>query len=118
MTVAAVSGKVLVKLPARGQKFVRLTNALQIPVGSLLDTSRGKVRLTSASSKGALQSGDFTGGVFQVLQARREKGLTELRLKDASASVCQGAVVSRCHTEASTCANASASPNRTRRKSA
>lgn len=99
VTVGAVSGRVLVKLPASGQKFVRLTSVLQIPVGSLLDTSRGKVRLTSASSKGALQSGDFTGGVFQVLQARREKGLTELRLKDASASACRrarsGAVAAR-----------------------
>jgi hypothetical protein len=99
VTVAAVSGKVFIKLPAKGQRFVRLTTGLQIPVGSLVDTSRGKVRLTSATSKGALQSGDFTAGVFQVLQARREKGLTELRLKGKSVGVCprarSGAVAAR-----------------------
>lgn len=63
----------------------------QLPVGTLFDTRRGTVRLTTArNARGALQSGDFSSGVFQALQshARRRRGLTELRLKGASFRSC------------------------------
>ena len=68
-----------------------ITEARQIPVGSLLDTRKGTVRLTSArDSKGTTQNGDFAAGVFQVLQSRaaKAKGLTELRLKGSSFKNC------------------------------
>jgi hypothetical protein len=98
-----VRGRVLVRLPAgsssagaraagsRGSRFVPLREARQIPVGSLLDTRRGTVRLASArNSSGGTQSGDFSGGVFQVVQARRRnpRGLTELRLRSGSFRNC------------------------------
>ena len=55
----------------KGVRFVPITEARQIPVGSLLDTRKGTVRLTSArDSKGTTQNGDFAAGVFQVLQSR------------------------------------------------
>ena len=96
-------GDVFVSLPAKaarasasvpglkGRKFIPLRDARQVPVGSLLDTRKGKVRLTSArDSKGRSQSSDFSAGVFQVLQSRkkRARGLTELRLKGASFASC------------------------------
>ena len=69
VTVGAVGGQVLVKLP--GQGFAPLSAAQQVPVGSLLDTTHGTVRLSSAAnSRGAVQTGDFAGGVFQVAQSR------------------------------------------------
>ncbi len=97
--VVPVKGRVLVKLPGargaaaaaqKGTGFVPLTQARQIPVGSLLDTSRGKVRLTSAATGRATQTAEFTGGVFQVLQSRRrsQKGLTELKLSGGSYKGC------------------------------
>jgi hypothetical protein len=103
VNAAVVKGTVLVSLPAgasaakagtaqKGQPFVPLSGARQIPVGSVLDTSRGTARLTSATGSGSkTQSGNFAGGVFQVLQSRKrsQKGLTELRLKGSSFAPCK-----------------------------
>lgn len=105
VNVAPVKGEVLVSVSAgaarasqrtvpgiKGRRFVPLSQVRQIPVGSLLDTRRGTVKLTSArDSKGATQSSDFESGVFQVLQSRSPsaKGLTELRLKGSSFSACR-----------------------------
>ena len=103
VNVREVRGQVLVAVPAgsaraaqsvpglKGLRFVPITQARQIPVGSVLDTRKGTVRLTSArDSRGTTQNGDFAAGVFQVLQSRaaRSKGLTELRLKGSSFKGC------------------------------
>jgi hypothetical protein len=54
-----------------------------VPVGSLVDASAGVVRLTASTpAPGQLASGDFHAGIFQVLQSRAERGLTELRIRD------------------------------------
>jgi uncharacterized protein YkwD len=65
--VAAVdAGTVLVKLPGTN-KFVPLTSTQPLPVGSELDTTRGKVRVTSvADQAGDVQSADFYQGRFVV----------------------------------------------------
>jgi streptogramin lyase len=86
INVQAVSGRVLVK---QGRRFVPLTGTRQLPVGSILDTRHGVVRLTSAANtRGALQSGDFTSGIFQVAQSRRLRGLTDLNLAGGSFRGC------------------------------
>jgi hypothetical protein len=90
--VEPVSGTVLVALPGQKRRtFVPLTEARQIPIGSFLDTRRGRVRLTTATPNGGAQSGDFYAGLFQTLQSRRKKakGLTELRLKGSSFRRCR-----------------------------
>ena len=99
--VAPVSGIVYIELPTgaslsrfggaaatasatKGTGFVPLTQARQIPVGSILDTRQGTVAVTAASTaKGQLSTGDFTAGVFVLLQSRAQRGLTELDLRDA-----------------------------------
>ena len=99
VNVALVSGKVFVSVPAgsafaslavpgiKGRKFVALTAERQIPVGSLLDTRKGTVRLASASTKaGETFTGTFSAGVFAALQSR--SGLTDLRLKGSSFGPC------------------------------
>jgi hypothetical protein len=76
----------------KGLTFVPLTQDRQIPVRSFLDTKRGTVALTSATGSGSrTQSGNFSAGIFQVLQSRsrRARGLTELRLKGASFNRCR-----------------------------
>ena len=76
----------------KGQGFVPLEEAAQIPIGSFLDTRRGTVRMVNATGTGSrTQSGTFRRGVFQVLQsrARRARGLTELRLKGSSFRRCR-----------------------------
>jgi hypothetical protein len=90
MVVAAVvSGQVTVALPGRG--FVPLSELSEIPVGSVVDARRGTVRLTSArDSSGRTQSGDFSGGVFQIRQSRKRsaRGLTDLVLRGGSFKRC------------------------------
>jgi len=74
----------------KGITFVPLSEARQIPVGSFLDTRRGKLRLQSARDpRGTRQNGDFSQGLFQVLQSRRSRGLTDVVLKGASFSSCR-----------------------------
>jgi mannose-6-phosphate isomerase-like protein (cupin superfamily) len=93
VNVQVVKGKVLVR-PATGRKFVPLGGSRQIPVGSVLDTRKGTVGLTSAiNAKGATQQGQFSNGVFRVVQSRRVKarGLTELRLQGSNFQGCRAA---------------------------
>jgi hypothetical protein len=80
-----VSGKVLIKLPGGRDAFVRLANAPTIvPVGTVVDTTSGRVRLTSANPRpGSVQSGQFFGGTLQVIQDRAAGGLVSLVLRDA-----------------------------------
>jgi hypothetical protein len=69
----------------KGRAFVPLTEARQVPFGSILDTSAGVARITTAtteSAKGKLQFGDFGAGIFKLLQARRQHGLTDLNMID------------------------------------
>jgi hypothetical protein len=101
VNAAPVSGTVLVSVPAgsakaqasslKGRKFVPLTAARQVPVGSFFDTRKGTVALTSATGKGsATQSGQFLGGIFQTLQARsgKNRGLTDLKLDGGRFGAC------------------------------
>jgi hypothetical protein len=102
VNVEAVKGTVLIAVPAggsvaragvaqKGLTFVPLEEARQIPVGSFLDTKRGTVEMVSATGAGQkTQDGNFSAGLFQVLQSRkkRDKGLTELRLKGSSFKTC------------------------------
>jgi hypothetical protein len=81
VVVRVVSGKVSIKYPAgkapagTGKGFVPLTGALNIPVGSQLDTKKGRVALTSAANTGGVktQTADFYQGVFEVKQSVPKK---------------------------------------------
>jgi hypothetical protein len=99
VNVEPASGKVFVSVPAgsafaslsvpgiKGRRFVPLTKARQLPVGSIVDTRKGSLSLTSASTKaGEVFSGIFSAGVFTALQSR--SGLTDLPLKGSSFSSC------------------------------
>ena len=71
----------------KGRRFVPLTGARQMPVGSILDTRKGSVSLTSASTAaGQVFTGTFSAGVFPALQSR--SGLTTLPLKGSSFRAC------------------------------
>ena len=77
-----VSGTVLIKRRGSG-RFQVLSGAQQIPVGSTIDATRGRIRLTSAKNKsGATETADFYSGVFSVLQPPGGKPTTELKLID------------------------------------
>jgi hypothetical protein len=75
-----VSGVIRVRLPG-SKKFIVLTSDMQIPVGAVIDASKGKVRLTSAKSEGGgEQSAEFYNGTFKVLQPAKGSPVTVLKL--------------------------------------
>jgi hypothetical protein len=81
-----VSGTVLVKLPG-GKTFTRLTAGEQLPVGSTVDVTHGRVTLVSAKPDGGTETADFYGGVFVVGQQHGE-ALTTLKLTGGNFKSC------------------------------
>ncbi len=49
VVLTPVSGRVLIRLPGTSAGFVRLSGARAVPVGTVLDTTAGRVSLTSAN---------------------------------------------------------------------
>jgi hypothetical protein len=89
VVVKLVSGKVRIKRPGLG--YVALTGAANIPIGSLVDTRKGRVALTSAVDTAGkkVQTAQFYDGIFQVKQSVAKKTtkkpkalITELVLRD------------------------------------
>lgn len=82
VTIAPVSGAVLVRVPGTSS-FARLTGLESVPIGTVIDTRKGTVRLTSATAAPTkLQTGNFFLGRFQVRQQRSLRGLTDLVIED------------------------------------
>ncbi len=82
VVLAPVSGKVLIRVPGAAYSS-QLTGASTVPVGTVVDTTGGRVRLTSANPQpGSVQSGQFFGGTFQIRQMRSAGGLVSLLLRD------------------------------------
>src|SRR3954452_957382 len=81
-------GSVRVRLPGSGQ-FVSLEDASQLPVGTVFDTTKGAVTLTtSASSSGAESKGTFSGGLFTFQQSRKNP-LTTLSMTGGDLKGCK-----------------------------
>jgi DNA-binding beta-propeller fold protein YncE len=81
IVVEPAGGRVRVRLPRR-RRFVRLETLREIPVGSLVDTTGGRVLLSSVRSRrGGVQQGRFFDGLFLVRQRRTDRYLTELLLR-------------------------------------
>lgn len=100
--VTPVSGVVFIRLPgrhsspaidpavdalAKGQGFVPLTQARQLPFGSLIDARAGTLQLVVASTRrGHMQQARLSGAVFSLTQtvAASQKGLTTFALKESA----------------------------------
>lgn len=79
-----VSGKVLVEVPASAgaQKFVPLSSTREVPLGTVVNATAGKVGLTVATAHVQLRSGEFHGGSFEIAQPRAAGGLAMLQIHD------------------------------------
>jgi streptogramin lyase len=86
--VSTLSGSVRIKTPGAA-RYVALTEGVRVPVGSLIDTRRGRVVLRSALRHGRSQKGTFWGAVFQVRQRRRSRGMTDLHLRAGRFGSCR-----------------------------
>jgi len=88
--VAPVSGVIRIKVPGRG--YESLSSLKEIPVGSLVDATRGGVRLEAETAGGPddNQSAVFRGGVFRFLQPEGRTQVT-LVLAGGNNRVCRAA---------------------------
>jgi hypothetical protein len=85
VAVGVVSGTVFVT--SKSGKRTRLTGGATIPIGSTVDTRRGRVELTSAATGTGTttQTADFYQGTFKVGQRRGRGALTtDITLRDAT----------------------------------
>jgi hypothetical protein len=81
VNVEPVSGTVKIKRPGR-KRYVTLTAEAQIPVGSSIDTRRGRITITAAQGKGRTASADFFDGLFKLTQTKGAKPITTLKLTE------------------------------------
>jgi hypothetical protein len=82
VAVAPLSGTVLVRVPG-ATRAAALADGASVPVGSMLDTRAGTVKLKAALPAGRTQTGTFHGGLFEVRQPIGGHGMTELVLRGA-----------------------------------
>jgi len=87
VVVAPLAGTVKIKLPGSAG-YATLAAGDSVPVGTVVDTRQGTVKLTSAVSGGTTQSGEFRGGLFQVRQASTGNGMTDLVLRGSNFAFC------------------------------
>src|SRR3954447_1777328 len=78
VVVGKVSGTIRIRL--RNGKFRTLRADQSIPLGSTIDATKGRVRLTSAAGGGKTQTADFYKGQFKITQTRGKKPVTQLEL--------------------------------------
>ncbi|WP_217924927.1 DUF11 domain-containing protein [Miltoncostaea oceani] len=87
-TVNAEPVKGIVRVKRPGQRtFTVLQAGEQIPVGSTVDTTKGRMRLTSAAGGTKLNVAEFYDGQFKVAQARG-RSLTRLLLTGGNLNAC------------------------------
>jgi len=87
VVVAPLRGSIKVKRPGSAD-FVTLAAGDSVPVGTIVDTRRGTVKLTSALGAGRTQAGEFRGALFEVRQTRAGRGVTGLVLRGANFAGC------------------------------
>jgi hypothetical protein len=76
--VVAPTGTVLVRLPTSAT-FVKVTATAEFPVGTVIDATHGRVRL-SATSGGKTYFADFYGGAFVIAQQAKKGATADLEL--------------------------------------
>jgi hypothetical protein len=82
VAVAPASGTVLVRVPG-ATHAAAIAGGASVPVGSMVDTRAGTVKLRAALPGGGTQTGTFHGGLFEVRQPAGGRGMTELVLRGA-----------------------------------
>lgn len=88
VVASLVSGTVKVKDPGKSKHFRILLDGEEIPVGSHVDATKGRVNISTEDVDGTIQSADFYAGAFQVLQPNRTT-LVQLVLEGGNFKPCK-----------------------------
>ena len=83
--IEPAGGKVFIKLPGAGA-YIALSSALQVPFGTIIDATNGKVVVTTARLHGGVQRITFYAGKFRLTQTR--SGQVIATLVGGNFSVC------------------------------
>lgn len=83
--VAPVEGSVLVELP-RSKTFVPLSTLTQVPFGTTIEATHGKVSVTAAEPGDKTETGVYFGGQFKLTQERN--GTVVATLTGGNFAVC------------------------------
>jgi hypothetical protein len=96
IVVSEIRGSVSVQPAGRGP-FVPLGPAeVEVPVGSVVDASHGRLRLRSArDAAGRTQSGRFFGTRFRVTQSQSGRGFTDLHIVGGQPPGCRPTFAAR-----------------------
>ncbi|MEA2154946.1 MAG: hypothetical protein QOE11_1086, partial [Solirubrobacteraceae bacterium] len=90
VNIARVRGVVTVRLPG-GADVIPVEKAAHVPLGSIIDTTSGQIRLYSVGEKdGTQQNALFYDGAFKIGQITKGVPVTVLSLTGEDASVCDG----------------------------
>jgi hypothetical protein len=87
--VMEVAGTVLVKEKG-SNKFVPLNGETELPIGSQVNTLKGTVRLIAGLGAGKTNSGDFSQGIFTILQAKKAGAFMTLKMGGGNFGICRG----------------------------
>jgi hypothetical protein len=85
--VLPVSGIVYVRLPGQPTS-VRLTAGRQLPIGTVIDVTHGRITLESQAAGGTIQKADFYGGMF-VIGQKKGQSITTLTLRGGAFASCR-----------------------------
>jgi hypothetical protein len=77
-----VSGRVTVDVPNDGLGPIPIEQAVQVPIGTKVDTTKGRVELTSDKKGKGTQTAEFYAGVFVIRQGK-QSDQTVARLRGA-----------------------------------
>jgi hypothetical protein len=80
-----ISGQVIVRYPGRRRRgqILRLEGSAPLPVETVIDARKGRVRLVSSRGRKRRQRAVFRSGTFRVKQSRKGGGITDLILRGA-----------------------------------
>ena len=81
VNVEVKTGRVLVKVPG-SSRFVELVAGQQIPVGTIVDATKGHVTLSSTGAGGVLETAEFYDGIFKVTQTTGARPVTVVTLAE------------------------------------
>jgi hypothetical protein len=87
VNIAPVKPPVRVKEPG-SKLFVPLAVPTQVRVGSIIDTTKGRVRITIEDAKLRLDTADFYEGLFKITQLSKGSKLATLELNGGRFTGC------------------------------
>jgi len=88
-TVALEATRGIIRVHSPGSTgYAALGDLASLPVGTVVDASRGTVELQSALPDGTTQTGRFRGARFQIRQSAAGAGVTNLHLRGGNLTDC------------------------------